>query len=306
MPLDSYLINNERLHRFSQFSVSAGGLHFDYPKQLWKPQGAPSLSYHTKGAIPHNSPPSSLQASWRPPMVMDLCLYLSELPRSPHIHALPSLLHHPELPTKPPAVDGDISPHGLMGWHSQKPVGMLPADKAPAQVHIAWLQGIFKAFALPFWGTRSKRMILWIVVVIFRNEDLVQWVLHRDQPRGEILSQKESCSGVKSPESVRVFCAEQGLSSGRGAGMNSSPEEHNLAWGFLFIQSHLPCLFPFRSNGSGDCRHMKVKVPSCRELPWSAGTWFRGRLGIAPRTFSVALNTAANDTFHSAGRKQNY
>jgi len=51
---------------------------------------------------------------------------------------------------------------------------------------------------------------------------------------------------------------------------------------------------------------MKVKVPSCRELPWSAATWFRDRLGIAPRTFSVALNTAANDTFHSAGRKQNY
>lgn len=65
------------------------------------------------------------------------------------------------------------------------------------QVHIAWLQGIFQAFVLPFQGSHSKRMILWIVVVIFRNEDLVQWVLCRDQPRGEILSQKESCSSAK-------------------------------------------------------------------------------------------------------------
>lgn len=89
-------------------------------------------------------------------------------------------------------------PHFAMGWHSPKLVGMLPANKTPAQVHIAWLQGIFKAFVLPFQGSHSKRMILWIVVVIFRNEDLVQWVLHRDQPRGEILSQKESYSWVKS------------------------------------------------------------------------------------------------------------
>lgn len=106
-----------------------------------------------------------------PPMVLDLYLYLSEIPLSQHIHALPFLLHH---------------------------AGMLPADKTPAQVHIALLQGIFQAFVLPVQGSHSKRTALWIVVVIFRNEDLVQWVLHRDRPRGEILSQKESYSWVKS------------------------------------------------------------------------------------------------------------
>lgn len=71
-------------------------------------------------------------------------------------------------------------------------------DSSPGAV--AWSQGIFKAFVLPFQGSCSKTMILWIVIVIFRNEDLVQWVLHRDRPWGEILSQKESYSGVKSTQ----------------------------------------------------------------------------------------------------------
>lgn len=42
--------------------------------------------------------------------------------------------------------------------------------------------------------SHSKRMIFCIIILILRNEDLVQWVLHRDHPRGEILSQNESYS----------------------------------------------------------------------------------------------------------------
>lgn len=82
-------------------------------------------------------------------------------PSHPHsIHPPPS---H-STASKTSSSGWDISPPGLMGWHSQNLVGMLPANRTPAQVHIACLQGIFKAFVLPFQGSHSKRMILWIVV----------------------------------------------------------------------------------------------------------------------------------------------
>lgn len=42
--------------------------------------------------------------------------------------------------------------------------------------------------------SHNKRMILGIVILICRNEGLVQRVLRRDRPRGEILSQSESYS----------------------------------------------------------------------------------------------------------------
>lgn len=62
-----------------------------------------------------------------------------------------------------------------------------------------YVQDIARAFVLPS-KAHSKRMILWIVILIFRNEASVHWVLHRDQPKGEILSPKETILELKAPE----------------------------------------------------------------------------------------------------------
>lgn len=64
---------------------------------------------------------------------------------------------------------------------------------AKTQAHVCAITGCFHGVcAHP--ESCSKRMTLGIVLLICRNEDLVQWVLHGDCPRGKVLSQNESYS----------------------------------------------------------------------------------------------------------------
>lgn len=96
------------------------------------------------------------------------------------------------------------SPRAQMGWRPPKCRGLLPADEA--QAHVCDRRALPRRLCSP--PSHSKRMILCIVILILRNEDLAQWVLHRDHPRGEILSQNESYSWVKSTQEWFIHCGD--------------------------------------------------------------------------------------------------
>lgn len=175
------------------------------PKKL-EAAGRSHPQLRVKEAIPHLLPPLCMDHEdhlWQ-----WICVFLlSKIPSSKHNSTVLFLLlctawafterrahlHQQEVFS---CSDGLTSPK----------VSRIIASRRGSSSHVCDRRALPRRLCSP--PSHSKRMILCIVILILRNEGLARWVLHRDHPRGEILSQNESYSWVKSTQEWFIHCGD--------------------------------------------------------------------------------------------------